>query len=71
LVGTANFDNRSFRLNFEITSLVIDSDFAADVEQMFEADFENSRIMALDEYDSKSAWFRLKVRVARLAAPVL
>ena len=71
LVGTANFDNRSFRLNFEITSLVIDRDFAADVEQMFEADFDNSRIMEPNEYDSKSAWFRLKVRIARLAAPVL
>ena len=70
-VGTANFDNRSFRLNFEITTVVIDPDFAADVEQMFEDDFEKSRIMKPDEYDNKSYWFKLKVRTARLAAPVL
>lgn len=70
-VGTANFDNRSFRLNFEITTAIIDEDFAADVEQMFEDDFEKSRIMKPDEYDNKSYWFKLKVRVARLAAPVL
>jgi cardiolipin synthase len=70
-VGTANFDNRSFRLNFEITTVVIDPDFAADVERMFENDFENSRIMLPDEYDNKSYWFKLKVRTARLAAPVL
>ena len=70
-VGTANFDNRSFRLNFEITTVVIDQDFAADVEQMFEDDFEKSRIMQPDEYDNKSYWFKLKVRTARLAAPVL
>jgi len=70
-VGTANFDNRSFRLNFEITTVVVDQKFAADVEKMFEDDFEKSRIMKPDEYDNKSYWFKLKVRTARLAAPVL
>jgi len=70
-VGTANFDNRSFRLNFEITVVVADEKFAADVEQMFEDDFKKSRLMKLDEYDNKSYWFKLKVRTARLAAPVL
>jgi cardiolipin synthase len=70
-VGTANFDNRSFRLNFEITSLVIDSKFASDVEEMFEQDFAESRIMESDEFDNKSFWFKLAVRTSRLAAPVL
>jgi cardiolipin synthase len=70
-VGTANFDNRSFRLNFEITAIVADQEFAADVEQMFADDFEKSRIMKPDEYDNKSYWFKLKVRTARLAAPIL
>ena len=28
-VGTANFDNRSFRLNFEITAVVVDPEFPA------------------------------------------
>jgi cardiolipin synthase len=70
-VGTANFDNRSFRLNFEITSLVVDSDFANDVEKMFEQDFTESRIMEPDEFDNKSFWFKLSVRTSRLAAPVL
>jgi cardiolipin synthase len=70
-VGTANFDNRSFRLNFEITVVVVDSDFAQDVEQMFEADFANSRLMQPGEYDAKSYLFKVAVRLARLAAPVL
>ncbi len=70
-VGTANFDNRSFRLNFEITAVIIDPEFAAHVEQMFENDLSNSRLMARDEYDRKSFWFKLCVRTARLAAPVL
>jgi cardiolipin synthase len=70
-VGTANFDNRSFRLNFEITAVIADPEFAAEVEQMFEADFAVSRLMEPDEYDSKSYLFKVAVRIARLAAPVL
>ena len=69
-VGTANFDNRSFRLNFEITALVSDADFAADVERMFEADFTHSRVMDPGEYDRKSWWFRFGARLARLTGPI-
>jgi cardiolipin synthase len=70
-VGTANFDNRSFRLNFEITTVVFDADFAGNVERMFQNDFSASRIMEQDEYDKKPYWFKLAVRTARLAAPIL
>src|SRR4051812_19951499 len=34
-IGTANFDNRSFRLNFEITMLFAEPSFVQDVEKMF------------------------------------
>jgi len=70
-IGTANFDNRSFRLNFEITVVVVDGELAMNVEQMFENDFLSSRVMARDEYDNKPFWFKLAVRTARLTAPVL
>jgi len=70
-VGTANFDNRSFRLNFEITTVVFDADFAGNVERMFQNDFSASRLMEQDEYDNKPYWFKLAVRTARLTAPIL
>jgi cardiolipin synthase len=70
-VGTANFDNRSFRLNFEITLIAVDSSFGDEMEQMFEEDFRRSRLMEPGEVEAKSALFRFGVRVARLAAPVL
>ena len=70
-VGTANFDNRSFRLNFEITAVVVDAVFAKDVERMLETDFENARRMQIGEYDEKSFWFKLAVSIARLTAPIL
>ena len=69
-VGTANFDNRSFRLNFEITAIVADPDFALQVEQMFEADFARSRRVEDGAYKDRSFWFRLAVRLARLTSPV-
>ena len=70
-VGTVNYDNRSFRLNFELTAVILGEAFADDVEAMLASDFEGSRLMARDEYDSKSFWFRFAVRSARLAAPIL
>ena len=70
-VGTSNFDNRSFRLNFEITAAIADPEFAADVATMLEADFENARLMERDEYDQKPLWFKFAVRTANLTAPVL
>ncbi len=69
-VGTANFDNRSFRLNFEITLEVRDADFARQVEALFEDDFAASRLASAAELDARGFLFRLAVRVARLMAPV-
>ena len=69
-VGTANFDNRSFRLNFEITAFFVDPEFRKKVEAMFEEDFRNSRLMTPADLEDKPFWFRPAVRAARLTAPV-
>lgn len=70
-VGTANFDNRSFRLNFEITLLVKDLFFARQVESMLETDLRRCRQVSADEFQTKPAWFTLGMATARLFAPVL
>jgi cardiolipin synthase len=70
-VGTANFDNRSFRLNFEITAVVVEQEFARAVEAMFEKDFGRSRRMEASEFDDKNYLFRVAARLARLASPIL
>lgn len=69
-IGTANFDNRSMRLNFEVTMLLVDKDFAREVEAMLEDDFSNSLKAAAADYTDASFRFRFLVRVARLLAPV-
>ncbi len=70
-VGTANFDNRSFRLNFEVTALIVDPDFAGEMEAMFEADFAHAVHIDPDAFDQKPFWWKLGVSVSRLASPVL
>ncbi len=69
-IGTANFDNRSFRLNFEITMGFADHVMAAKVEAMLENDFRNSHLVTKEEITGARFWFRLRVRVARLLAPI-
>lgn len=69
-VGTANFDNRSFRLNFEITAVVMDRGFAAEIAAMLETDFAHARRMTAADYDRRSMWFRFAVRLARLVSPI-
>ncbi len=69
-VGTANFDNRSFRLNFEVTALVRDDAFIAEVEEMFEADFAVSRKMTIEGVEGKPLWHRAMARLSYLTAPI-
>ena len=69
-IGTANFDNRSFRLNFEITLLFTEPSTVAATEQMFLADFARSSPATAADYLAKPWWFRLAARTSRLMAPV-
>ena len=70
-VGSANFDNRSFRLNFEITVLTVDAEFAARVADMLQADFAQSKAIPADEYTRAPRLRKLVMSASRLFAPIL
>lgn len=70
-VGTANLDNRSFRLHFELTLLNNDPGFIGKVEDMLCKDFNHSRKVKLSEYTRRSFFFKLIVRITRLLEPLL
>jgi len=70
-VGTGNLDNRSFRLNFEITGFTDDARFAREVAEMLEQDFAHALPEQLDDYLCKPWYFRAACRAARLLSPVL
>ena len=70
-VGTANLDNRSLRLNFELTILFDDPAFARETAAMLEGDFEGSPPLTQAQVVERGRAFGLAVRVANLFAPVL
>ncbi|MDR3096031.1 MAG: cardiolipin synthase [Paraburkholderia sp.] len=70
-IGSANLDNRSFRLNFEIMVLTVHRGFAAEVEAMLLRDFEHTFEIDRSEYRNAHAWRKFSMHVARLFAPVL
>ena len=70
-VGTANFDNRSFVINFEVTLFFADRPFAAEVARMLEADFALSRRVRVADLQRRPLYFRVAARVSRLLAPLL
>jgi cardiolipin synthase len=70
-IGSMNLDSRSFRLNFEVTALVVDRAFAAEVGAMLEADFARSLPVEEREYDDAPYLRRVAMHVARLFDPLL
>jgi len=69
-VGTANFDNRSFRLNFEMILEIRDEAFASEVAAMLENDFAHSRLVDPKEIATRGFVFQLKVRASHLLSPI-
>lgn len=70
-VGTANLDNRSFRLNFELIVMTADKGFAGDVERMLEQDFAQALPIDANEYLGAPRLRRVAMHVAKLFAPIL
>lgn len=69
-VGTANLDNRSFRLNFEITAFSPNRKFVSEIEAMLAEDFIHAREVMVDDFCRKPFLFRAACRAARLLAPI-
>ena len=70
-VGTANFDNRSFLLNFETTVVVRDGPFCDEVAAMLEADFARATPLTRERLHEAPFWFRFAASATRLLAPIL
>ncbi len=70
-IGTVNFDNRSFQINFELTLWFTHPRMIDNVESMLETDFQNSRLTWPDAFQSRSYVFRVLAQGARLLSPIL
>ena len=69
ILGSANFDNRSFRLNFELCILLEDADLAQALNQVLLEDIEKSRI--IKRIHPQNLLHRLAEASARLLSPML
>jgi cardiolipin synthase len=70
-VGTVNLDNRSCRLNFEVTAVIHDADFAEGIERMLERDFAEAERFSRNAGAWRSPLIRYGSPFARLLAPLL
>lgn len=72
MVGSANFDVRSMRLNFELNALVDDADQAVELETTLESDFSRDALeIDLETFRRRGRGQRMLEQVFRPLAPLL
>ena len=65
-VGSANFDDRSFRLNDEANLNIFSEDLAREQTRLIDADIQQSRLMVLNKWRHRKFGRRLNERLALL-----
>jgi cardiolipin synthase len=58
VVGSTNFDNRSFGLNDEVNLVVLDAELAAQLKTQFDADITRGMRVQYDQWKKRSLWER-------------
>lgn len=71
VVGSANMDIRSFRLNFELNLMVHGARFAKQIRAMFDSDLAQSRKVEPTEFWQRSVLERFAENSCRLLSPLL
>lgn len=69
ILGSANFDNRSFRLNFELCILLEDTAIAADLSKVLQEDMKKAK--KVPKKRAQPFFTRLAEAFARLLSPLL
>lgn len=70
-VGTANLDNRSLHLNFEVNCLVFDGAAVRELEEAYLRDLRDSIQLSRDVYSQRPLAGRLLENACRLMSPIL
>jgi cardiolipin synthase len=71
IFGSVNFDQRSLRLNFEISLIVYDNDFCANLEKLIQSYLEQSDYVDPSVWAKRPAWHRYLENAAHLTSPLL
>lgn len=70
-VGTANLDNRSFDLNFEINAVMYDADFAQKLKSDFLEDLKNAEKIDLERWKNRRIHMQFLEKIFRMVGPLL
>ncbi|MDA3130237.1 cardiolipin synthase [Aliibacillus thermotolerans] len=70
-VGTANIDNRSFKLNFEVNAFIYDKPTSENLVSIFNQDLIQSQELTLERYNERSLWIKFKESISHLLSPIL
>ncbi|MFB5934615.1 phospholipase D-like domain-containing protein [Peribacillus frigoritolerans] len=70
-VGAANYDMRSFRLNYEVCQVVYSADVARELTEQFERDLTDSVPLRIEDLLQQSLTERIVEQGARLLSPLL
>jgi len=70
-IGSANLDNRSFKLNFEITCFLKGPEITQEMATIFERDLAHSEEITLPRFEKRGSWTELKEAAANLLGPLL
>jgi cardiolipin synthase A/B len=58
VVGSTNFDNRSFGLNDEVNLVSLDNDLASQLRSQFDGDISKAQRVTYDKWKKRSLWER-------------
>ncbi|MBU1044427.1 MAG: cardiolipin synthase [Candidatus Omnitrophica bacterium] len=70
-IGTANFDIRSLRLNYEVNAVFYDEKLTKEIDQQITKDLDNSREVTLADFNQISIIIRLRNSLMRLFSALL
>ncbi|QNK64222.1 cardiolipin synthase [Pedobacter sp. PAMC26386] len=71
VIGTANMDNRSFELNFEVNSVIYDSHTAQEMTKIFYRDLEDARKIKPEEWKKRPLYREFPEKLSRLFSPLM
>lgn len=69
-VGSPNVDIRSFDLDFEVTALIYDRNFASELNTLFFEDLKGCREVVLSDWEKRNRKERYKESLARIFGPL-
>jgi cardiolipin synthase len=70
-VGTANFDYRSFSINFEVNAILYNDRINTQLAQLFSNDLKECEEVILARWKKRGVFRRLQESLSRLMAPLL